>query len=225
MKHDEAQKADVEWRENGVPVSTRFDDPYFSLSDGLAETRHVFLDGNDLPERFHEGFHIAELGFGTGLNLLATWKAWEDSGATTPLRFTSFEAYPMEATEMARALAHWPDLAPYAERLVAAWETGPALETSTLRLDVILGDASQTLPAWSGKADAWFLDGFSPARNPALWSPEILANVGAHTVSGGTFATYTAAGHVRRALQAAGFAVSRRKGFAHKRHMSVGVMP
>ncbi len=225
MKHNKAQKADVEWRENGVPVSTRFEDPYFSLSDGLAETRHVFLDGNDLPERFREGFHIAELGFGTGLNLLAAWKAWEDSGATTPLRFTSFEAYPMEATEMARALAHWPDLAPYAERLVAAWKTGPTLETDTLHLDVILGDATQTLLVWSGKADTWFLDGFSPACNPALWSPEILANVGAHTVSGGTFATYTAAGHVRRALQAAGFAVSRRKGFAHKRHMSVGVMP
>ena len=223
MNRDEAQKADVEWRENGVPVSTRFADPYFSITDGLAETRHVFLAGNDLPERFCAGFHIAELGFGTGLNLLAAWKAWEESGATTPLRFTSFEAFPMDASEMARALAVWPDLAPYAARLAAAWEGGTTLETDTLHLNVIIGDAAKTLPEWSGEADAWFLDGFSPARNPALWSPEILASVGDHTAMGGTFATYTAAGHVRRALQAAGFDVSRRKGFGHKRHMSVGV--
>ena len=225
MKRDKEQKPDLEWRENGVPASRRFDDPYFSLDNGLAETRHVFLDGNALPARFRPGFHVAELGFGTGLNLLATWKAWEDSGTDGPLRFTSFEAYPLRPSEMARALAHWPALAPYAERLVAAWKNGPEFRCETLELRVVIGDAGQTLPRWQGKADAWFLDGFSPARNPALWSPEILSAVGGHTKKGGTFATYTAAGHVRRALQGAGFAVSRRKGFGHKRHMSVGQMP
>ncbi|MCK4860947.1 MAG: FAD-dependent oxidoreductase, partial [Rhodobacteraceae bacterium] len=110
MNLNKAQKADLEWRD-GAPISLRFDDPYFSVNDGLAEARHVFLGGNGLPERFCEGFHIAELGFGSGLNMLAAWKAWEGAGMTTPLRFTSFEAYPMDKVEMAKALAVWPELA------------------------------------------------------------------------------------------------------------------
>jgi len=80
------QQAQLEWRDGGVPVSTRFDDPYFSLDDGLAETRHVFLAGNDLPARFRDRFHIAELGFGTGLNLLCAWQAFLASGAEGQLR-------------------------------------------------------------------------------------------------------------------------------------------
>lgn len=219
MIHGKAQKADLEWRDNGVPVSTRFADPYFSLNDGLAETRHVFLGGNDLPARFADGFHIAELGFGSGLNLLATWKAWEDAGFDTPLRFTSFEAYPMDGAEMARALALWPELAAYAERLL---DGGMQIRCETLELNVILGDARETLPNWDGFADAWFLDGFSPARNPELWSPALMQAVAAHTQPCGTFATYTAAGHVRRALEGAGFIVTRPQGFGHKRHMSAG---
>jgi len=222
MKRVEVQKADLEWQDGDVPVATRFDDPYFTRDDGLAETRHVFLDGNALPDRFCEGFHVAELGFGTGLNLLATWKAWEDSGATGPLRFTSFEAFPMAPNDMERALRHWPELSPYAARLLKAWRAGPKWESDTLILDVILGDATQTLPKWEGTADAWFLDGFSPARNPDMWSPAALAAVAAHTKPEGRFATYTAAGHVRRALEQAGFTVTRRKGFGLKRHMSVG---
>lgn len=219
MISSKEQKADLVWRD-GAPVSVRFDDPYFSAQDGLAEARHVFLGGNGLPERFVEGFHIAELGFGTGLNLLAAWKAWEDAGMTTPLRFTSFEAYPMDMGEMAKALAVWPEMAEYAERLAG----GPNLRTDTLHLEVIIGDARLTLPAWEGRADAWFLDGFSPAKNPELWSPEIMQAVGKHTAQGGTFSTYTAAGHVRRALVDAGFKVSRPKGHGKKRHMSAGVL-
>ncbi len=220
MNSHKAQKADLEWRD-GAPVSVRFDDPYFSVNDGLAEARHVFLGGNDLPERFCEGFHVAELGFGSGLNLLAAWKAWEEAGAKTPLRFTSFEAFPMDREQMARALAVWPELAEYAERLLAG---GMHMQTDTLDLNVIIGDARQTLPEWSGKADAWFLDGFSPARNPELWSPEIMRAVSQHTTPNGTFATYTAAGHVRRALIDVGFNVSRPAGHGNKRHMSAGVL-
>lgn len=218
MNSSKAQKADLEWRD-GAPVSVRFDDPYFSLNDGLAEARHVFLAGNGLPERFFVGFHISELGFGSGLNLLAAWKAWEDAGMTTPLRFTSFEAYPMDVEQMARALAVWPELASYAERLLAG---GTQMRTETLELNVIIGDARVTLPEWEGKADAWFLDGFSPARNPELWSAEIMQAVADHTAPNGTFATYTAAGHVRRALVDAGFTVSRPAGHGNKRHMSAG---
>lgn len=217
MNSGEVQKVDLEWR-GGVPVSTRFDDPYFSLDDGLAETRHVFLEGNGLPERFCEGFHIAELGFGTGLNLLTAWKAWEKAGMTTPLRFTSFEAYPLSADEMAKALAVWPELVKYSARLEGVRD----LQTPTLDLRVVVGDARQSLKDWDGAADAWFLDGFSPAKNPELWSPEIMAEVGRHTKPQGSFATYTAAGHVRRGLEAAGFTVTRPAGFGHKRHMSTG---
>lgn len=221
MNSNKAQKADLEWRDDGVPVSTRFADPYYSITNGLAETQHVFLGGNNLSERFCEGFHIAELGFGSGLNLLAAWKSWEDAGFDTPLRFTSFEAYPMDHTQMERALASWPQLGGYAQRLL---EGGMQMHSETLELNVIVGDARETLPKWSGAADAWFLDGFSPARNPELWSSEIMQAVADHTKKGGSFATYTAAGHVRRALTDAGFEVHRPKGYGSKRHMSAGVL-
>lgn len=215
------QRAEVDWNDAGVPVSRRFDDPYFSLADGLAETRHVFLAGNRLPERFAPGFHIAELGFGTGLNLLAAWAAWEAADIAGPLRFTSFEAYPMAPADMARALAAFPELAAHAARFLDAFD-GAACDLDTLRLRVIAGDARLTLPAWDGVADAWFLDGFAPARNPELWHPALMAEVARHTAPGGTAATYSAAGHIRRGLAEAGFSVTRARGFGRKRHMTRG---
>lgn len=215
------QEAQIAW--NGpVPVSNRFDDPYYSLAGGLAETRHVFLDGNDLPARFRAGFHIAELGFGTGLNMLTALAAWRESGAAGPLRYTSFEAFPMPAEDLDRALAHFPELDALKGPLLEAWRLGRTqIETPDLRAEVILGDARRTLPSWPGRADAWFLDGFSPARNPELWGPNLMAEVARHTAPTGTAATYTAAGFVRRNLAEAGFTVERRPGFGRKRHMSV----
>jgi tRNA U34 5-methylaminomethyl-2-thiouridine-forming methyltransferase MnmC len=222
----QSQRADLTWRTGGVPVSLRFDDPYFSLENGLAETRHVFLEGNDLPSRFRDGFHIAELGFGTGLNFLAAWALWDACGAEGVLRFTSFEAFPIAAAEMGRALRAFPELAPHATRLLAEWDTDqPRYDFGTVRLDVIGGDARESLPEWPGRADAWFLDGFSPAKNPELWGEELLAEVGRHTAPGGSCATYTAAGFVRRGLEHAGFAISRVPGYGRKRHMTVGRMP
>jgi tRNA U34 5-methylaminomethyl-2-thiouridine-forming methyltransferase MnmC len=217
--------ATVDWRDSAagpIPVSRQFDDPYYSLDDGLAETRHVFLQGNDLPARFGTPLHIAELGFGTGLNSLVAWAAWQDAGARGPLHFTSFEAFPMTQPDMAAALAGFPALAPLAEVLLARWRPGAEAGLAVaadVTLTVILGDARQTLPPWEGKADAWFLDGFSPAKNPQMWQPDLLGQVAAHTVPGGTAASYTAAGHVRRALTEAGFAVARVPGFGRKRHM------
>lgn len=202
-----------------VPVSEQYQDPYYSLEDGLRETEHVFLAGNSLPERFCPGFHIAELGFGTGLNLLVALEAARSAGAR-PLRYTGFEAHPMTPAEMAQALAAFPELE--AGWLVEAWAEGPKFETSEVIAEVILGPAEATLPRWRGRADAWFLDGFAPARNPALWAEDLMAEVARHTAPGGTFATYTAAGHVRRALEAAGFDVARHPGYGRKRHMSVG---
>jgi tRNA U34 5-methylaminomethyl-2-thiouridine-forming methyltransferase MnmC len=212
----------LDWRDQTIPVSRQFDDPYFSLGGGLDETRHVFLAGNHLPERFRDGFHIAELGFGTGLNLLATLLAHKGPGHVA---FTSFEAFPLAAPDIARALQAFPETAAVAEPFLAQWATGATtLRFPNLTATIILGDARDTLPAWEGQADAWFLDGFSPAKNPQLWSPEILAEVARHTAPGGTFATYTAAGHVRRSLTEAGFTVTRRPGFGRKRHMTVGIL-
>ena len=212
----------LDWRDETIPVSQRFDDPYFSLAGGLEETRHVFLTGNGLPERFGDGFTIAELGFGTGLNLLAVLLAHRGPGH---LHYTSFEAYPMPATDIARALTAFPEVADVAEPFLRQWAAGATVLTfPTLTATIVLGDARETLGAWQAQADAWFLDGFSPAKNPELWSPDLMAEIARHTAPCGTFATYTAAGHVRRALTDAGFAVTRQPGFGRKRHMTTGVL-
>jgi tRNA U34 5-methylaminomethyl-2-thiouridine-forming methyltransferase MnmC len=214
------QTAQIEWRDGRVPVSTRFDDPYFSLENGMDETRHVFLGGNDLPARFADGFHIAELGFGTGLNFLVALQAFRAAGCGGTLNFTSFEAYPMAMDDLRAALRAFEGLP---VDLVAASEFPVALDEPDFRLRVILGDARETLPVWGGRADAWFLDGFSPAKNPELWSPELMREVAEHTVPNGTAATYTAAGFVRRGLADSGFIVARIAGYGRKRHMTRAV--
>lgn len=220
----QGQRPALAWKEGDVPVATRFDDPYFSLGNGLAETGHVFLAGNDLPARFGAGFHVAELGFGTGLNLLAVWKLWRETGQSGPLHFTTFEAYPMEAADMARAQAAFPEIAELAEELAPhLGET--AFTLPDLTFEMIVGDARDALPGWDGRADAWFLDGFAPAKNPELWGEDLMQAVHDHTAPGGTAATYTAAGHVRRALAAAGFEVTRAPGFGRKRHMTRAQRP
>ena len=220
------QSERVAWRDQGTPVSTLFDDPYFSLQDGLRESQHVFLAGNGLPDRFRDGFAIAELGFGTGLNLLATVKAWQAAGGKGCLTYTSFEAHPMPAEDMARALSAFPDLAGIAGPFVDNWARGARSFTlGAVRVNVVQGDARATLQGWQGQANAWYLDGFSPAKNPELWGADLMAEVARHTAPGGTFATYTAAGFVRRGLQAAGFQVERCQGYGRKRHMSRGVLP
>lgn len=210
------------WTDAETPVATAFDDPYFT--GGLDETRHVFLNGNDLPARLRDGFHVAELGFGTGLNLLALAQIWQGSGT---LHFTSFEAFPMRPDDMARALAPF-DL-PLAEALTRAWAQakGPVRRLSLpgIAVAVHIGDARETLADWSGNSDAWFLDGFAPARNPELWGENLMALVARHTAPGGSVATYTAAGHVRRALERAGFIVTRQPGYGRKKHMTIGRMP
>ncbi|PIE16657.1 MAG: FAD-dependent oxidoreductase [Rhodobacterales bacterium] len=219
---DQNQTAKLSWRDQ-LPISAHFDDPYFSLHNGLAETRHVFLAGNDLPGRFCPGFRVAELGFGTGLNMLASLQLWRAAGIKGRLHFTSFEAYPMQAADMNRALAAFPEIHDLAQPFLQQWDSGARrIETDDLLAEIIIGDARSTVPEWGESADAWYLDGFSPAKNPELWDEALLQSVADHTAPNGTFATYTAAGFVRRALAAAGFAVQRVKGFGHKRHMTVG---
>ena len=221
------QYADLDWPDGRTPVSRQFADPYFSVDDGLAETAHVFLAGNDLPARFGGEFRIAELGFGTGLNLLVTWAAWVAAGRPGTLTFTSFEAFPMAPADRAQALAAFPTLAALADQLCAATTSGLGTHdlAPNLTLQIISGDARDTLPLWQGQADAWFLDGFSPAKNPQMWGDDLLEQVARHTRPDGTAATYTAAGHVRRGLAAAGFAVARVPGYGRKRHMTSARMP
>jgi len=216
------QHADLEWRDGEVPVSTRFDDPYYSLDNGLEETRHVFLAGNALPERFCDGFHVAEIGFGTGLNLLATLEAWRASGTEGVLRYTTFEAFPLSRDDIIRAQAAFTGLSNLANDLRPVWEQTKCT-LPDLQFEMITGDARDTLPLWDNMADAWYLDGFSPAKNPELWEASLIKAVGTHTAKGGTAATYTAAGHVRRSLKEAGFDVTRTPGFGRKRHMTRAV--
>ncbi|MFY0621844.1 MAG: tRNA (5-methylaminomethyl-2-thiouridine)(34)-methyltransferase MnmD [Pelagimonas sp.] len=219
------QSKPLDW--NGeTPVSLRFDDPYYSLENGLNETRYVFLTGNDLPQRFCNGFHIAELGFGTGLNLLASLHLWRESGITGKLHFTTFEAFPLEAEDMIRAQAAFPELAEIAQELAPFWKSSATrFELSDLVFEMKVGDARESLPLWTEQADAWFLDGFAPAKNPELWDDALMAEVASHMSPGGMAATYTAAGHVRRALAAAGLDVVRIPGYGRKRHMTQARKP
>lgn len=214
----------LEWRDGDVPASRRYGDVYYSMRDGLAETRHVYLGGNELPRRMagSPAFAVAELGFGTGLGFLAAWSLWRHvCAAGGVLVFTSFEVAPLKPADMARAHRPWPELTALSGALIEALSAGDGTraDLGSARLRIVLGDARATVPRWHGRADAWFLDGFAPARNPEMWEPALLRAVHDRTTAGGTAATFSAAGAVRRALADSGFAVSRAPGFGRKRHM------
>ena len=217
-------QAELEWRDGTIPISRKFDDPYFSLDNGLAETRHVFIDGNDLPQRFDGDFQIGELGFGTGLNFLTVWKVWEEARSPGTLTFTTFEAFPMAIMDMQNALTAFPEVAPWAAKMIDGLTKGDT-RFGPVTLNIVVGDVRQTLPNSDLKADAWFLDGFSPAKNPEMWGADLMSEVGRHTAQNGTAATYTAAGNVRRALEDAGFGVTRTAGYGRKRHMTRAIKP
>jgi tRNA U34 5-methylaminomethyl-2-thiouridine-forming methyltransferase MnmC len=216
---------DIDWLSDMVPVSKRFDDPYFSLDNGLAETKHVFLKGNGLPARFRDGFSIAELGFGTGLNFLTTVLSWREHKCCGTLRFTSFEAFALQPNDMTRALLAFEELQDIANEFAPLWSgllANGKIILPDVELTLIQGDARSQVPNWNSFADCWYFDGFSPAKNPELWGGDILQSVYDHTHPKGTFATYTAAGFVRQNLQIAGFEVIRIGGFGRKRHMTHG---
>jgi tRNA U34 5-methylaminomethyl-2-thiouridine-forming methyltransferase MnmC len=219
------QDTGVEWRDDLVPVSRRFDDPYFSLDGGLAETGHVFLAGNGLPGRFGGTFRIGELGFGTGLNLVATLALWRAGGRAGTVRFTTFEAFPMTVAEMARALSAFPALADMVPGVLASVAAGGGEVEPGFALEIVTGDVRDTLPAWQGQVDAWYLDGFAPAKNPEMWGQDVLDAAAARLAPGGTLATYTAAGFVRRGLAQAGLEVARVPGYGRKRHMTCARKP
>lgn len=245
MSHAPIQTAALSWNEQGTPVSKQFDDVYFSNQDGLEETRYVFLKGNRLPQRFaghpRPLFIVAETGFGTGLNFLTLWQAFAAFRATTPnatlqrLHFISFEKFPLLQADLAAAHARWPELAPYADELRAQWPLPlPGchrllLAEGRITLDLWFGDVNALLPHFDAsmnrQIDAWFLDGFAPAKNPDMWTEQLFAAMARFARSGGSLATFTAAGFVRRGLQQAGFDVIKTKGFGQKREMLTGELP
>ena len=251
--------AKVEWQmddtSNMVPVSGEFGDVYFSHADGLAETRHVFLEHNQLPDRLailapKQCFTIAELGFGTGLNLLATWQLWRQLRDTHPqlvdarLHFITTEKFPIPLADLTHILALWseraPELAPLIEPLLTAYPPLIAgchrldFSYDNLTVDIWLGDAAQSLSklaidhshqsAPQPHIDAWFLDGFAPSCNSTLWADSIFAQMQRLSRTHTTAATYSCAGIVKRGLKEHGFDIKKVKGFGRKREMLTAIM-
>lgn len=219
-------RPDLHWKDDGTPVDERVGDVYYSVEDGLAESRAVFLAGCGLPGAWadRQRFTIAELGFGTGLNFLATWQMWRETKPKNSwLHFVSFEGFPLDAEDVARALKPWPDLADLAALLCAKW---PARAKGVrhliwpdeqLSLTLHIGQIEDTLPQAMLRADAWFLDGFSPAKNDAMWDQALWPLIAQRSRSGARAATFTVAGAVRRGLSEAGFTVENKPGHGRKR--------
>ena len=254
---DKPCSPDLDWTD-GLPCSRQFDDVYFSRHNGLEETRHVFLHNNQLKQRFnqlkpYENFTIAETGFGTGLNFLATWKLWQENAPKTgKMHFISVEKYPLSTSQLARALTLWPELKSLSQNLIERYPNPVEQPVNRLLFDkgrvqltLLIGDVQDAFEALDpslGNAhldtrtgyseqkvgvDAWFLDGFSPSKNPEMWQPKLyhtMAKLSSYAHSKSTIATFTAAGHVRRGLEAAGFSVSKVPGFGRKREMVAGAL-
>ncbi|MGH6966448.1 MAG: FAD-dependent 5-carboxymethylaminomethyl-2-thiouridine(34) oxidoreductase MnmC [Phenylobacterium sp.] len=234
MSSDAPSDSALAWSEDGQPRSRLYGDLYFSAQDGLAESRAVFLEGCGLPDAWagRRRFVVGELGFGTGLNILALLDLWRRARPPNgQLHIFSVEAHPVTAADAARALAHWPELSQVAEPLLARWP-GQArglhrvdLPEFAAILDVAVMQVEPALAGWSGRADAWFLDGFAPAVNPAMWRDEVLALTAQRSAPGARAATFTVAGQVRRGLAAAGFEVEKRPGFGRKRERLEARLP
>lgn len=220
--------AQLDWDERGQPLSRSYDDIYFSQENGLEETRYVFLANNDLAARFAaladgECLNIGETGFGTGLNFLCAWQLFEQQApAGARLHFVSVEKYPLHHDDLQRALALWPELAPFSTELLAQYRAiHPGFQRLLLAggrvvLTLMIGDAMEQLPQLDARIDAWFLDGFNPAKNPEMWTPELFAELARLSTAGATLGTFTSAGVVRRALNAAGFQMRRVPGLGKK---------
>ena len=216
------------------PYSTQFDDIYFSPLDGVAETTHVFINGNNLPARFsslapHEIFTIGETGFGTGLNfLIAATMFLETAPDTAHLYFYSVEKFPLSAQDIKKYLSPWAHLFPdlldnlinrYPLR-VGGWHSIRIHDRITAV--VAFDDVSRAINHIPTQIDAWFLDGFAPSKNPDMWSQPIFDAMASHSHDATTLSSFTAAGYVRRGLEASGFHIEKTKGYGHKRDMIIG---
>ena len=227
------QFANIEWRD-GQPYSIDFNDIYFSTDNGIQETKYVFLAQNELSERFaalkNKRFTIIETGFGTGLNFYCTASQWLESSPTDKnLHFVSIEKFPLNIADLQKVAQIWPQLTPIALALLQQYSAlKQGLNTfhlfdKCIQLDLWVGDVAEVLPKLECSADAWFLDGFAPAKNAEMWSSHILEHVARLSQTNTTFATFTSAGDVRRGLQAVGFEVKKQAGFGKKREMLRGI--
>ncbi|MBP4047378.1 bifunctional tRNA (5-methylaminomethyl-2-thiouridine)(34)-methyltransferase MnmD/FAD-dependent 5-carboxymethylaminomethyl-2-thiouridine(34) oxidoreductase MnmC [Chromobacterium violaceum] len=230
MTHSHAQ---LVWQD-GQPMSAVFGDVYFSRASGLEETRHVFLRHNQLEERFAAlppsgSFAIAETGFGTGLNFLCAWQCFEARApAGARLHFVSAEKFPLTPSDLAQALALWPELEPWSSQLLAQYDVLTpgwhrfVLAGGRVTLTLMIGDVLEVLPQLDARVDAWFLDGFAPSKNPDMWQQALFEQMARLSAPGASFATFTSAGAVRRGLAEAGFEVRKAPGHGAKRHISHG---
>ncbi|AFT87604.1 bifunctional tRNA (5-methylaminomethyl-2-thiouridine)(34)-methyltransferase MnmD/FAD-dependent 5-carboxymethylaminomethyl-2-thiouridine(34) oxidoreductase MnmC [Paraburkholderia phenoliruptrix] len=224
----------LSFRDNGTPFSPLYDDIYHSAVGALEQAHYVFLRGNALPERWHgrRVFTVLETGFGMGINFLVTWAAWRaDPARCERLHFVSTEKHPFALADLRRAYAAIlpdPAIAALADTLASEW---PMLVPGTHRLEfddgrvvltLVFGDARQSLPNLRLRADAFYLDGFAPAKNPELWTPAVFKSLARLAGEGATFATYSSAGDIKRALTQAGFEYRKVDGFGWKRAMLVG---
>ena len=223
----------LSWGEDGAPHSSQFDDVYFDKESGLEETRYVFLQHNQLYQRWQTltqaNFVIAETGFGTGLNFLCAWQAFEaQSPADKTLHFISVEKYPLSKAALTKALAMWPSLQAYSDALIQAYPEvchgfhRIELAEGRIQLTLWFGEAATGFEQLNANVDAWFLDGFAPSKNPEMWSDLLFQHIRRLSHKGTSFATFTAAGIVRRGLQSVGFDVRKVKAFGIKREMAIG---
>ena len=234
------QHAKIHFNEENTPVSDKFDDVYFSNQDGLAETHYVFLEGNQLWERWvnyqEAHFVIAETGFGTGLNFFAVttlFREFRQKHPDSPLKrlyFTSFEKYPLPLDALEQAHLAYPQFSCLAQHLQQHWlnpiQGCYRFHFDETTLDLWFGDVAENLPQlgdyMNSKIDAWFLDGFAPSKNPDMWNEHLYQQMFRFTKLQGTFATFTAASAVRKGLENAGFNIKKRKGFGKKRECLSG---
>jgi len=215
----------------GTPVSSHFGDVYHAAEGGPGQARHVFLGGNALPQRWalRERFVILENGFGTGLNFLATWAAWRtDPQRCQRLHYLAVEKHPFQVEDLAQLHTHWPEFAPLAEALRTHWPVltpgfhRVELDRGQVVLTLLLGDTERVLKQLQARVDAFYLDGFDPKKNPAMWSPSVSLRLAQLAAPEATLATWCVARAVRDALQAAGFITAKRPGYARKRDMLTG---
>ncbi len=227
--------ARLQWSDEGSLRSLDYGDIFFQPGLGPEESRHVFLEKNRLPARFsappENRFRIAELGFGTGLNFLLTAALWSKTAPkSAQLTYVSIEKHPLQVADLRQVYKAWPELKAHAAPLLAQY---PPLIAGfhtlfflheRIRLLLLFGDVADVLPQLTGRFDAWYLDGFSPAKNPAMWEEKVLSLIAARTEKEGTLSTFSSAGAVRRGLQSAGFTVEKTGGFGAKRDMTVATL-
>ncbi|MCP5467757.1 MAG: bifunctional tRNA (5-methylaminomethyl-2-thiouridine)(34)-methyltransferase MnmD/FAD-dependent 5-carboxymethylaminomethyl-2-thiouridine(34) oxidoreductase MnmC [Deltaproteobacteria bacterium] len=221
------------WK-NNLPYSENFQDTYFSEHGAIEESRHVFLEGNDLPKRFQncEKFIIGELGFGTGLNFAVTSQAWEKySLKHASLEYISIEKFPLDKSTIKKISTHWPELKKYFSSLLENYPLRIdgfhhiSFPEKNIQLTLIFEDVLEALKNIHVEVDAWYLDGFAPKRNPQMWNEAAFKLIAKNTQAGGSLATYSSAGEVRRQLTSVGFEIKKRSGFAKKREMLYGILP